>query len=341
MQTMIAPSLKKMAITTESKHVITAPTPQGINSMDYETDEYSADAEGLNTSELSGPEFLMELAALDNIATEMGDVQGDISLGNIAEQVVAEYEVDKKSREEWEETNKKALKAALLIAEEKNYPFKNASNIKYPLLTVAALQFNARAYPAVIQGNRVAKCVTWGDDGDGEKAKRADRVSEHLSYQLLSEMPEWEEDTDRLLVMLPILGSMFRKVYFDPSLGRKCTRLLPPQNLVVNYFARSLEDTPRATEEMPLYPHEIQERINSGRFIDFEYGTDTGLDDETGQNKNPDDSQEPHMFLEQQCHFQENMVCLHLQIQMYKHHLCMHHLYKDYCHRNYHNFQMN
>jgi chaperonin GroES len=270
--------------------------------MENQIDEYSAQAEGLNASDeqqISASEALMQIAQMDNIAAELEGVEGDISLDNIAERVIKEYEIDKKSREEWEETNKEALKMAMLVSEKKDYPFEDASNIKYPLITVGALQFNARAYPAIIQGNRVAKCVTWGEDANGEKVRRADRVSEHLSYQLLSEMPEWEADTDRMLIMLPILGCMIRKVYFDPSLGRKCTRLLPPQNLVVNYFARSLEDTPRATEEMPLYPYEIQERIRSGRFIEFDYGTDTGMDEETGQSKEHDDTSEPHMFLEQ------------------------------------------
>jgi chaperonin GroES len=181
-----------------------------------------------------------------NLAAEM---DGD-KLSDIAQRVVREYEIDRSSREDWEKRTAAALDLAMMVSEEKSYPFQNASNVKFPLLTTAALQFNARAYPAIVQGNRVAKCITWGADPQGLKAARADRVGEHLSYQLLSELPEWEEDTDKLLLMLPIVGCVFRKVYWDPSVKRNVTRLVTADRLVVNYHARSLDDVPRTTEKM-------------------------------------------------------------------------------------------
>jgi chaperonin GroES len=235
---------------------------------------------------------LMALINEPNIATRLSETE----LSEIAQKVVDEYKIDKESREEWERRVKEAVDLAMLVSEEKNYPFDKAANVKYPLLTNAALQFNARSYAAIVQGNRVVKCVTWGQDQNGGKQARADRVSEHLSYQLLAQMPEWEEDTDKMLVILPIVGTCFRKVFFDPSLGRKVTRLVTAERLVVNYWARSIEDTPRLTEEMPLYPYEIQERIGSGRFIDFDYGT--AQPDEDGKTEQSDESA-PHLFLEQ------------------------------------------
>lgn len=238
---------------------------------------------------------LAQIMALPNIADKLNDQK----LGEISGKVVAEYDIDKASRKDWEERITKAMGLAMLVAEEKNYPFTKASNVKYPLLTTAALQFNARAYPAIVQGNRVVKCAIWGQDPQGLKAARGGRVSEYTSYQLLAELPEWEEDTDKLLVILPIVGCAFRKVYFDPSLNRNTTRLVTADRLVVNYFARSLEDCPRVTEEMRLYPYEIQERIRSGRFIEFEY---EGAGDASGDDKEKGDDQDtdaPQLFLEQ------------------------------------------
>jgi len=263
--------------------------------MEYDEVEDSAEAEGIDVLKA-----LSKLTETDNIADQMQEIGEDseLNLDRIAEQVCVEYKIDKDSCKDWLERNEEALKLATLVSEQKDYPFEGASNVKYPLMTVAALQFNARAYPAIVQGKRVVKCGTWGQDPMGHKAARADRVSEHLSYQLLSEMPEWEGDTDKLFMMLPILGCMFRKVYYDPSLGRKCTRLLSPEKVVVNYYARSLEDVPRITEEITLYPYEIQERIRSGRFIDFDYGDDSGIYDVEKQNEIQDPSQ-PHLFLDQ------------------------------------------
>lgn len=234
------------------------------------------------------PPILAEIIESPNLAAKMKDAE----LGTIAQRVIEEYTIDCESRAEWKDRTKKAMDLAMLVAEQKNYPFEQASNVKYPLLTTAALQFNARAYPAIVQGDRVAKCKTYGRDPQGMKAARADRVSEHLSYQLLSEIPEWEEDTDRLLVALPIAGCMFRKVFHDHSLKRNSTRLVMPDRLVVNYFARSMHDVPRLTEEMDLYPYEIEERIRSGRFIEFTY-TEAAND---GGKNDPDGAQ---LFLEQ------------------------------------------
>ncbi|MGL5733723.1 MAG: hypothetical protein ACRCYS_02560, partial [Beijerinckiaceae bacterium] len=220
------------------------------------------------------------------------------TLAEIAQKVIEEYDIDKTSREDWEDRIKSAVKLSMLVAEEKSYPWKGAANIKYPLLTVAALQFNARAYPAIVNGNEVVKCQTWGGDPQGLKAARAQRVQDHMSYQLLSEQPEWEEDTDKLLVSLPIVGSMFRKVYRDPSLGRNVTRLVFPDCIVVNYRAKSLQEVPRLTEELYLYPYEIQERIRSGRFIEFDYANAMPEGEETGA-VNDSDKDAPHLFLEQ------------------------------------------
>lgn len=243
-----------------------------------------------------------QVNALDRLmgAVNIVPMLKDGQLTEIGQKAIREYDIDKKSRETWQERVSKAIDLAMLVAEDKNYPFRRASNIKFPLLTTAALQFNARAYPAIVQGNRVVKCQTWGNDPMGQKAARGERVSEHMSYQLLAELPEWEEDTDKLLVMLPIVGCCFRKVYFDPSLGRNTTRLVTADRLVVNYWARSLEDCPRVTEEMRLYPYEIQERIRSKRFVDFDYSNAAAADDQRDKEKpDPEDEDAPHLFLEQ------------------------------------------
>lgn len=252
-------------------------------------------------NEPSALDRLIAYIGMDNIAEELRDMDESDhrSLSRIAKDALDGYAIDKDSCREWRERNEDGIKLAKLMGEDKNYPFQGASNIKYPLLTEAALQFNARCYPAIVQGNRVAKCKTWGEDKGGAKAARANRVSEYQSYQLLAEMPEWERDTDKLTVMLPLTGAMYRKAYFDPSLGRNASRLLPPDRVVKNYFATSVETAPRVTEELDLYPYEIQERINSGRFLEFEYkGTNTASSDDRGQGAANDDMA-PHLFLEQ------------------------------------------
>lgn len=239
----------------------------------------------------------LELMQAPNIAPLLDDEE----LAEIGAKVIEEFDIDQESRSEWLKKNQAAIKLSMMVAEEKSYPFQNASNVKYPLVATAALQFNARAYPAICPPDRVVKGKTYGDDPTGQKAARADRISEHMSWQLMSQMPEWEEDTDRLTLILPIVGTAFRKVFYDPSLGRKVSRLVTADRLVYNYWARSFNDLPRLTEIMSLYPYEIAERINDGRFEKFDYdGLDRGdVDDEGSSRADYGDDEGPHVFLEQ------------------------------------------
>src|SRR3990167_2689445 len=180
---------------------------------------------------------LQEFVDSDNIAEMLSEEE----LGKLGAKVCHEYGIDERSNEDWYKSAKKALDIALQVSTPKNYPFTGAANVKWPLVTVAALQFNARAYPAIVDGDQIVKAKIIGsDDGKpqvnpatgqpavdpttgqpawevepGAKREKAERISRHMSYQLTEEMDEWEEDTDTLLMQLPIVGTAFRKVYFD------------------------------------------------------------------------------------------------------------------------------
>lgn len=248
--------------------------------------------------EPSVADALQQLIDTPNIVPTLTETE----LATISQTVIQDYDTDKSSRKEWEERTEAAQKLAMMVAEKKDYPFVGASNVKYPLVAEAALQFNALAYSEIVQNDRVGKARPNGKDPQGIKAARAARVGEHLSWQLLSEMPEWEPDTDRLTTIVAIVGSIFRKTFYDPALGRKCSRLVHANRFVINYWARSIEDAPRFTEELPLYPRDIQERILDGRFAAFDYtGTPSAHPSEQDKNPPTDNSDEdaPHLFLEQ------------------------------------------
>jgi chaperonin GroES len=240
---------------------------------------------------------LVKLIETPNIATTLAADE----LAKIAARVTAEYKIDEESRSDWLVVNEVAMDLAMLmVGEKKTYPFDGAANVKYPLLTTAAYQFQARAYPAIVPGDRLVKCKVNGKDPQGIKAARGDRVSEYTSWQMLDEMPEWEPDTDRLLIILPIVGCAFRKRYWDPSVSRQVSRLVTADRLVVNYRARSLDDVPRITEKMMLYPYEIAERVNDGRFVEFDYANATAVPSKAGEDQDQtDDPDTPHLFLEQ------------------------------------------
>lgn len=211
-------------------------------------------------------ETLLHLQSLPNIADYLTDEQ----LNKIGNQVVRDTETDDSTRADWLKRAQEAMDAALQVVEDKNFPFEGCANVKYPLLTVAALQFHARAYGAIVPGKNIVKAKTTGQDRDGEKAATAERVSQHMSYQLLDEMPEWVEDMDGLLMALPIEGHEFKKSYFDKTLGRNVSEWVRPVDLIVDNGSKSLETAPRITHRLMYFPYQIAEKMRAGIWKEHE-----------------------------------------------------------------------
>lgn len=231
------------------------------------------------------PQLLKRLT-YSNLAEDLDEEK----LSQIASRCLQDYEIDDKSRAEWLDKSKEALELAMQVCEQKNFPWENAANVKFPLLTVAALQFHARAYPSVISGNQVVKGQVTGEDPDGAKADKAKRISRFMSWQLLEEMDGWEEGVDRLLICLPIIGCMFKKTCFDTANKVNRSELIFPQDLVINYKAKSLSTVPRITHRFTLYPQQIIEKQMQGEYLDIDlpFGHDV-------------DVEEPQEMLEQHC----------------------------------------
>lgn len=213
-------------------------------------------------------------------------------LGELARNIEEEHRIDRDSMAEWLDAMECGLKLAQGKRDEKTFPWKGASNVKYPLVTSAALQFNARAYPAIVASGDVVKAVIHGKDTGGEKAKRGNRVTSYMSMQLRREIVEWEADTDRLLMLLPIVGKMFRKMWYDPSKGRAVMRLCRPGKVVINNAAQSIQSAPRISEEMELYPHEVVERQRAGLFMGGDWPSEQ-------EGAGDQDTQRPVEFIEQ------------------------------------------
>jgi chaperonin GroES len=184
------------------------------------------------------------------------------------------FEVDLQSRSTWERDLEDWTKLAMQVREEKSFPWRGASNVKYPILSTAAMQFAARAYPSLVpQDGKVVKASTIGKDPTGEKLEKASRVSTYMSYQVLHEMDNWEEDMDKLLLMLPIVGTVFKKTFWDKSSEKIKSCLVLPKNLVVNNWASSLDEAERISEIITLSPRVFKERQLQKIFRDVDLGS--------------------------------------------------------------------
>jgi chaperonin GroES len=240
------------------------------------------------------------LVEAKNVAEGM-DADKLLKIGNDA---YDGYEADRLTRGDWEKMVDEWTKLAKQTIEKKSFPWPDASNVKYPILSTAAMQFAARAYPALIPSDgRVVKAQVVGKDPDGQKTEIAQAVSLYMSYQLMEEMDGWEEDMDRLLIMLPIVGTMFKKTYWDPIKEVNCSKVVLPKNLVVNYWAKSLREAERVSEILDINPRALKERQQAGIWLDtdlpepslaeaVEYEVD-------GNIPSREDDSTPYIFIEQ------------------------------------------
>lgn len=194
-------------------------------------------------------------------------------LKDISKKVSDGFEYDLRSREDWEKNLKEWTDLALQVKEQKTWPWSGASNVKYPLLSTAAMQFNARAYPSLVPATGdIVKAEVIGSDPQQTKLEQAKRVGKFMSYQLLHEMDGWEEDMDKLLIMLPIVGTMFKKTYYNSVLKHNVSELILPKDVVVNYWAKTLDGAERVSQIIRLNKRQIKERQMSKIYLDVDLG---------------------------------------------------------------------
>ena len=214
-----------------------------------------------------------------NIAEEFGEDD----LRRISEFCMDCYTQDVQSRVKWEERTNAAMDLAMQIQKQKTFPWPSCSNIVFPLVTIAAQQFHARAYPAIVNGRSVVQCRTMGDDPDGSKKMRADKIGAYMSWQLLEQDEAWEEQQDRALLNVAVVGTAWKKSYFDASKGHNVSELVLAKDLVLNYWAKSVDSCQVKTHKIPLYRNEIWERVQRGTFCDVTESDWYNAEAQTGQ----------------------------------------------------------
>lgn len=213
---------------------------------------------------------LEQLVMLAEEGKNIAEYLDDKTLEEIGADVVEVYNRDKGTQEEWEKRTDVSMKLAMQVAEKKTYPTEHAANVKFPLLTIGAIQFAARAGPSIVRTPEPVKGRVNGQFTQ-DKALKARRKGQHLSFQLLEQIPGWVEDMDRLLHSLPIVGGEFKKTWHDGRTIR--SEWVPSKNLVFDYYAKSVETCRVVTELIQgVHPQTIKERQNTGRYLDVELG---------------------------------------------------------------------
>jgi len=226
----------------------------------------------------------------------------------------AGYQRDLASRRRWETRMQAAMDLALQLQKAKNFPWPDCSNVAFPLVTIAALQFHSRAYPMIIQGTDIVRYKVWSEDPNSKEAERARRIGKYMSYQLLEEDEDWEEQHDRMLIQLPIMGCAFKKTYYNGAEQHNESELVSAFDLVMDYWSKSVEKCPRKTQIIPMHRNEIYEKVQQGIYRDVldaawfvapaQYPEDEQENRKnirTGEDTPPPDETTPFKLLEQHC----------------------------------------
>lgn len=192
----------------------------------------------------------------------------DEDLTTLGELVWEGYRRDEFSRERWRKRTEAGMDLAMQVQKEKTFPWPNCSNVVFPLITIAALQFSARSYSNIVQGTDIVQYRHAAPVKTQAMLDRAKRISEHMSWQCLEEDKAWEEQHDRLLINLGIVGTSFIKTYHSSRLGYDVSELVLAQDLVMDYYAKSVDECARKTQIIPLYRNDIYERAMRGTFRD-------------------------------------------------------------------------
>ncbi len=241
-----------------------------------------------------------------NLAKHLKKKKPEVLL-EMGQEIVKGFDEDERSRAGWMERNEEWMKLALLVRENKTYPWPKASNVKYPLLATAAMQFSARAYPALVPSDgHIVKTKVIQLKADDPIYEAAKRVGNHMSYQLLERIPDWEENMDKLLMTLSISGVCFKETYHSPVDGVHHSQLVYPEDFCVNYHAKSLAKAYRKTRILRYTDNEVLEKVNNNEeFLDVDLSapiedTDNKENPATGVTPPPADKSTPHKFIA--CH---------------------------------------
>jgi len=214
---------------------------------------------------------LLELMTNTNIAEDINAKDGgDIELMNIGREVKEGQGADWDSMADWRADIEMGLDLIKPSNGPRSEPWEGAANFKSPILMEARLKFGDRASQELLKGNDIVKASVVGKDPEDEKADRIERVQAVMNWQLTVESRSWVEQQDKLLYDLSCQGSIFKKTFFNASLGHNESEVIMFPNFAINQSTKTLEDAPRFTHNIYLTPNKIKENQLSGIWLDVE-----------------------------------------------------------------------
>ena len=225
----------------------------------------------------------------------LAEVVEDSVLGQISSSLVDSIEDDLAARQDWEDTYKKGLEFLGMKTEERSEPFEGSSGVVHPLLAESVTQFQAQAYRELLPATGPVRTAVVGAQNE-MLVKQSERVKDYMNYMITYEMEEYDPELDQMLFYLPVTGSTFKKVYYDPLKGRAVSKFIQAEDLIVPYGATDLMSSPRITHRISMDSNEVRKLQLTGFYRDIDLPTQSeGGDSSTDEiEESIDDIQGVH-----------------------------------------------
>ena len=241
--------------------------PFDINAADEEPIEIEIQETDPETGDEYYASYSEEEGELPAFEDNLADYLDDSYLSALASELINDYENDKNSRKEWEDTYKDGLELLGLNYEDRMEPWPGACGVNHPLLLEAVVRFQAEMITETLPAEGPVTAQVFGKQTP-EKLEAAVRVADDMNYQIMKKMPEFRNEQERTFWSQALIGSAFKKVYFDPSLGRQTSVFIPAEDFVVAYGTSDLDSCPRATYVMRKTHNELRKLQVSGFYKD-------------------------------------------------------------------------
>jgi len=220
----------------------------------------------------------VDMEAMENVMGEVRDVpfnsnlaeaMSETELNVLAKDLISDIDMDLSSRKDWEDTLKRGLRFLGTGYEERTQPFRGASGVIHPLLAESIVQFQAHAYSETFPASGPARTQVVGSQTP-EAIQQAERVKNHLNYEIIEDIEDYEEEQDDLLFNLPLNGSAFKKIYWDDDFGRPSSKFVRAEDIIVPYTAKSIETCDRVTHRTTMSVGSMRLATLSGFYQDID-----------------------------------------------------------------------
>jgi len=217
-----------------------------------------------------------------------GNLAEDIderALQQLSSDLITEYQKDRESRKDWEDGYVKGLDLLGFKYVEQNRPFRGAAGVTHPMLAEAVTQFQAQAYKELLPSDGPVKTQIVGAKNEAVEMQ-SQRVKDFMNYMIMERMEEYTPEFDQMLFYLPLVGSTFKKIYYDAMIERAVSKFVPAEDLVVPYYATDLKEASRITHVLKQSENDLLKKMASGFYREVDLMKPTNKDNKVQDKYN-------------------------------------------------------